>query len=67
MKVNTGPGLHNVARIKARIWNVPFALALLWIVVLLWGERVAFQRSISNCLWHEWEAWVSAKEGRRYA
>ncbi|KAI1618267.1 hypothetical protein EDD37DRAFT_260259 [Exophiala viscosa] len=57
MKTNSGIGSHNVARIKARIWNVPFALTLLWTLVLLWGERVAFQRTVTNCLWQEWESW----------
>ena len=35
------------------------ALILSWILILWWGERLVFLRSISACEWGEWEQWVS--------
>ncbi|KAL2399711.1 Cell division control protein 1 [Exophiala dermatitidis] len=54
---HVGAGSHALARIKRRLWSLPSALVLLWIVVLFWGERRVFQRSTAQCLWHKWESW----------
>lgn len=60
MKTNPGITYNTFARIKSRIWNLPCALVLIWVLVLVWGERVVFDRSVKQCLWQEWESWVSA-------
>jgi hypothetical protein len=39
--------------------NLPNALIILWIIVLLWGERWVFEGSINACQWTNWERWVS--------
>jgi hypothetical protein len=41
------------------IFNLPNLCILLWIVVLLWGERWVFTSSITACEWTGWENWVS--------
>jgi ethanolamine phosphate phosphodiesterase len=41
------------------ILNLPNLCILLWIVVLLWGERWVFSSSIIACKWAGWENWVS--------
>ncbi|KAF2498361.1 hypothetical protein BU16DRAFT_481200 [Lophium mytilinum] len=32
-------------------------IALVWFVVLYWGERSVFTSSIANCQWDNWEKW----------
>src|SRR5580700_8362624 len=39
--------------------NLPNLCILLWIVILLWGERWVFSSSIAACEWAGWENWVS--------
>lgn len=39
--------------------NLPNTLVLIWIFVLLWGERWVFDWSINDCQWGKWEKWVS--------
>jgi ethanolamine phosphate phosphodiesterase len=39
--------------------NLPNAFVLIWIFVLLWGERWVFDWSINGCQWEKWERWVS--------
>ena len=41
--------------------NLPNAFIIIWIFVLLWGERWVFERSISACQWGSWERWVSLR------
>ena len=43
-----------------RLLNLPHLLVVVWALVLLWGERWAFQRSIRACEWATWERWVSS-------
>src|SRR6266487_2874680 len=40
------------------VFNLPHALILLWLVVLWWGERTVFRKTIEACEWHNWERWV---------
>jgi hypothetical protein len=44
--------------------NIPNAFILLWIFVLLWGERWEFGWSIDACRWSNWERWVSERDSR---
>lgn len=39
--------------------NLPNAFIVIWIIVLLWGERWVFEGSINACQWSSWERWVS--------
>lgn len=39
--------------------NLPNTFVLLWIFVLLWGERWVYAWSINACQWGKWERWVS--------
>ncbi|PMD38279.1 hypothetical protein L207DRAFT_492010 [Hyaloscypha variabilis F] len=40
-----------------RLLNLPHLLVLVWLVVLLWGERWVFQSAIKTCEWGRWERW----------
>ncbi|KAJ9633292.1 hypothetical protein H2204_007188 [Knufia peltigerae] len=57
MKPNPGINSSTFAGIKHRIWSLPTALVLLWVVVLLWGERFTYENSVKRCLWQQWESW----------
>lgn len=51
-------------RVKAnlaarRLLSFPHLLVLLWMLVMLWGERWAFTRQVQSCDWDHWEDWVS--------
>lgn len=41
-----------------RLLSLPHLFVALWVLVLLWGERWVFQRSIAECQWDSWEKWV---------
>jgi hypothetical protein len=41
-----------------RLLSFPHLLALLWLVLLLWGERWVFGTRVSKCQWEKWEDWV---------
>jgi ethanolamine phosphate phosphodiesterase len=41
--------------------NVPNGFIVIWIILLLWGERWAFEGSIKACQWPNWERWVCLK------
>lgn len=43
---------------RRHIINLPNLLVVLWILVLLWGEKWVFQSSIEACDWSRWERWV---------
>lgn len=43
----------------ARLFNVPHLLVVVWIVILLWGERWVFHSRVERCHWSDWENWVS--------
>ncbi|PHH78579.1 hypothetical protein CDD82_2970 [Ophiocordyceps australis] len=51
--------LHQIRRnlTRRRLLSFPHALVLIWILVLLRGERWAFQSSVSECAWNNWEKW----------
>ena len=49
-----------------RLLNLPHLLVLVWLLVLLWGERWVFESAIKTCEWGRWERWVSSrKQGER--
>ncbi|KAI9732412.1 MAG: hypothetical protein M1834_001620 [Cirrosporium novae-zelandiae] len=56
---------HSFKRFQAarRKWNyhtflnIPNILALLWMVLIWWGERHVFDKSIEACNWNAWESW----------
>lgn len=43
-----------------RLLSLPHLLILVWLLVLLWGERWVFESSIKACEWGRWERWVSS-------
>ena len=45
---------------RRRLLSLPHAFVLLWVVVLLWGERWVFRSAIEACKWEGWERWVSS-------
>ncbi|PNY27999.1 Uncharacterized protein TCAP_02081, partial [Tolypocladium capitatum] len=51
--------LHRVRRnlTPRRLLSVPHALVLVWMVVLLWGERWVFDSKVEDCAWRNWEKW----------
>lgn len=48
-----------------RLLSLPHLFVLLWLVLLLWGERWAFERAVSACEWRKWESWVSITLGMK--
>ncbi|RDA91551.1 hypothetical protein CP533_4344 [Ophiocordyceps camponoti-saundersi (nom. inval.)] len=40
-----------------RLLSFPHGLVLVWILVLLWGERWIFGSKIGACDWQRWERW----------
>lgn len=64
MNTYVAAGAHAFARIKYRLWSLPTALVLLWAVVLIWGERLVFERRVNQCQWQRWETWVSEQASR---
>jgi hypothetical protein len=44
------------------VLNLPNLCILVWVLVLLWGERWVFSGSIAACEWAGWENWVSFPE-----
>ncbi len=68
----TGPGRHAAtilalavaSRVRVnlssrRLLSLPHVLVLLWVVILLWGERWVFDSKVAQCDWDRWEDWVS--------
>ncbi|PHH88113.1 hypothetical protein CDD83_7958 [Cordyceps sp. RAO-2017] len=51
--------LHQLNRnlVPRRLLSFPHALVLLWMVILMWGERWIFDSKVDNCNWHKWEKW----------
>jgi hypothetical protein len=39
--------------------SLPHLCILVWLIVLLWGERWVFESSTKACQWRNWERWVS--------
>jgi hypothetical protein len=56
--------LERIQHLKNGRWTVRSfltlgkALALLWFIVLYWGERSVFKSSVADCQWENWENWV---------
>ncbi|KAK7431231.1 hypothetical protein QQZ08_002271 [Neonectria magnoliae] len=74
----TGPGRHlatslgawSARRVRAnlsarRILSVPHFLVLIWIVVLMWGERWIFDSKVADCDWENWEKWPKGTKPHR--
>ncbi|KAL1894784.1 hypothetical protein Cpir12675_003525 [Ceratocystis pirilliformis] len=40
-----------------RVFSFPHIMVLVWIVVLLRGERWIFYYKVNHCLWNNWEEW----------
>ncbi|KAL5621618.1 hypothetical protein BROUX41_006518 [Berkeleyomyces rouxiae] len=40
-----------------RVFSFPHIMVLMWIVVLLRGERWIFYYKVNHCLWDNWEEW----------
>ena len=43
---------------KRRLLSFPHLLVLIWILVLLRGERWIFHWKVEHCQWNHWEKWV---------
>jgi hypothetical protein len=41
-----------------RVVSFPHMLVLVWVVIMLWGERWAFHSKVESCRWEKWEKWV---------
>lgn len=52
--------LKRGAQVYFKKYVLTFAnfLALLWVIVLLWGEVSIFDQSVRECDWSSWEQWV---------
>lgn len=42
-----------------RLLSFPHLLVVVWVIVILWGERWLFASKVSSCDWDHWEKWVS--------
>ncbi|XP_044719750.1 calcineurin-like phosphoesterase domain-containing protein [Hirsutella rhossiliensis] len=40
-----------------RLLSFPHALVLVWVVILMWGERWVFDSKVEDCAWKNWEKW----------
>ena len=66
VSVSTSPsriprGLRHWERLHPRrLLSLPHALVLVWLLVLLWGERWVFEDAVKGCDWGRWEKWVSS-------
>ncbi|KJZ76156.1 hypothetical protein HIM_04612 [Hirsutella minnesotensis 3608] len=40
-----------------RLLSFPHAVVLVWMVILLWGERWIFDSKVKDCAWKNWEKW----------
>lgn len=55
---------HQLRRNMAlrRLLSAPHVLVLVWVLVMLWGERWVFHTTVERCRWENWEKWVSLTE-----
>ncbi|KAH6619547.1 hypothetical protein B0J18DRAFT_492342 [Chaetomium sp. MPI-SDFR-AT-0129] len=51
----------------ARVVSFPHLLVALWVVVLVWGERWAFEWGVGGCRWEGWEDWPAGANPHRVA
>jgi hypothetical protein len=64
LKMATNAGITTAWHIKRnlrrrRLFSFPHLLVLVWILVLLRGERWIFHWKVDKCQWNKWEEWVS--------
>jgi hypothetical protein len=62
-RIAYGTLLSSVYRLRLnlaynRVVAFPHLLVVLWVVVLLWGERWVFHSKVESCHWSNWEHWV---------
>ncbi|KAK3996429.1 putative cell division control protein [Cladorrhinum sp. PSN332] len=50
-----------------RVFSVPHLFVIVWVVVLLWGERWVFHSSVEDCHWSNWENWTAGATPHRVA
>lgn len=48
-----------IVNLVKSIFTIPNAIILLWLFSIRWGERKIFEDHINQCLWENWEDWVS--------
>lgn len=48
----------NKRRSLLQIYRLPAIFIIAWLLILWWGERLAFQRQVNACAWEDWEDWV---------
>ncbi|KAK2591344.1 hypothetical protein QQS21_010969 [Conoideocrella luteorostrata] len=50
---------HQIRRnlTSRRLLSFPHFLFLIWVVILLWGERWVFETKVQKCDWKHWETW----------
>lgn len=49
---------HNLA--FRRVVSAPHVLVIVWVLLLLWGEKWVFHSRVEDCHWSSWEKWVCA-------
>lgn len=51
---------HQLRRnlVLSRLFSFPHVLVVLWVLVLMWGERWIFHTKVESCHWSNWEKWV---------
>jgi hypothetical protein len=42
-----------------RVLSFPHLVVLLWVIVMLWGEKWVFSSRVASCDWDHWEKWAS--------
>lgn len=52
--------LHQLKRnlVPRRLISFPHLLVLIWMLIVLWGERWIFESKVADCAWSDWEKWV---------
>ncbi|KAL0935175.1 manganese ion homeostasis [Colletotrichum truncatum] len=48
-----------------RLFSFPHLLVLMWMLILLWGERWVFSSRVADCRWSNWEDWPSGTNPHR--
>ncbi|KAI8624220.1 hypothetical protein F5Y19DRAFT_467955 [Xylariaceae sp. FL1651] len=43
--------------VRRRVLSFPHLLVVIWIFVMLWGERWVFASRVQSCDWDHWEDW----------
>lgn len=58
LSIATSSRRHSPNPAMRDLFSLPNILALSWIIVVYWGERHVFNRSVRECSWDRWEDWV---------